>query len=342
MNPAVDHVCEDLLLAILDELPSRTLVKSRGASRCFAILADEILRRRFLTITRDDSNELILESCAPYETRSTHRQALNFSHFGPSADIACTCNVAHFVVKSPSPTTQFLPLDDGELFGNNLLAVHLRNSPKPPMQPHRLSADDEETLACAPSTPRPPHFINYAFSLNLASSLDRFFRSWFLESAREEAESECSSPASSELSSPSSSRESSPPLPFALDSPASSSPPSSPPTSPRLTRPKRIASPYNPRSSSALFAAEIECVQVPRSPSFDDPLDILSTTPPSSYSPTPPRLFEYFFSRIEMDVARVVVAAEENLPRCGTGWAGGGKGKGRGRVVSAGPVVIVI
>ncbi|BGO99323.1 hypothetical protein NBRC10513v2_000428 [Rhodotorula toruloides] len=337
MSPTPDHVCEDLLHAILDELPSRTLVKSRGVSRCFAILADEILRRRFLTITRDDSNELILESCAPYETRSTHRQALNFSHFGPSADIACTSDVAHFVVKSPSPTTHFLPLDDGELFGNNLLAVHLHNSPKPSMQPQRLSADDEDTLAFAPSAPRPPRFINYAFSLNLASSLDRFFRSWFLESALEEAQSECSSPASSELSSASSSRESTPPLPFALDPPSLSP---SPPASPRLTRPKRIASPYNPRSSSALFAAEIECVQVPPSSSFDDPLDILST-PPSCYSSTPPRLFEYFFSRIEMDVARVVVAAEENLPSCGRGWAAG-EGKGRGRVVSAGPVVIVI
>ncbi|BGO94624.1 hypothetical protein NBRC10512_004947 [Rhodotorula toruloides] len=341
MDPAPDHVCEDLLLAILDELPSRTLVKSRGVSRCFAILADEILRRRFLAITKDDTNELILESCAPYETRSTHRQALDFSHFGPSADIACPGDVAHFVVKAPSPTTQFLPLDDGELFGNNLLAVHLRNSPRPSMQPQRLSADDEDVFSLAPSAPRPPRFINYAFSLNLASSLDRFFRSWFLESALEEAQSECSSPASSELSSPSSSRESSPPLPFALDSPASPPRPPSPlPTSPRLTRPKRIASPYNPRSSSALFAAEIECVQVPRSVDDGDPLDVLAPSPPSSYSSTPPRLFEYFFSRIEMDVARVVVAAEENLPRCGRGWAGGGKG--RGRVVSAGPVVIVI
>lgn len=79
MNPAPDHVCEDLLLAILDELPSRVLVQSRSVScvpstaqridckltiasrsRFFAVLADEILRRRFLTITRDDSNVLIV------------------------------------------------------------------------------------------------------------------------------------------------------------------------------------------------------------------------------------------------------------------------------------------
>ncbi|BGP21528.1 hypothetical protein Rt10032_c01g0234 [Rhodotorula toruloides] len=338
MYAAPDHVCEDLLLAILDELPSRTLVKSRSVSRCFAVLADEILRRRFLTITRDDSNELILESCAPYETRSSYRQALKYSHFGPSADIACTGNVAHFVVKSSTPATQFLPLDDGELFGNNLLAVHLRNSPKPSMQ--RLSADDDDALALAPNAPRPPQFLNYAFSLNLASSLDRFFRSWFLESALEAAQSNCCSPAPSAPSSPASSRESTPPLPFVVDSPASpppSPPSSSPPASPRQTRPKRIASSYDPRSSSALFAAEIECVQVPRD-SFDDPFDVLASTPSGSYSSSPPMLFEYFFGRIEMDVAKVVVAAEENLPS----WAATGAGAAKGRVVAAGPVVIVI
>jgi hypothetical protein len=43
-----------------------------------------------------------------------------------------------------------------------------------------------------------------------------------------------------------------------------------------------------------------------------------------------------------MDVAKVVVAAEENLPSCGRGRAASGAGAVQGRVVAAGPVMIVI
>ncbi|GAA5891208.1 hypothetical protein JCM6882_006455 [Rhodosporidiobolus microsporus] len=314
----VPPVCEDLLLAIFEDLPSRVLVKLRSVSRQFAVLVDEILRGRFLVLTADDANELVLESCAPYETRACHRQPLAFSHFGPDAALppqSYTGNIAHFKLASNPPVPQFLPLDEGELFAQNILSIHLRNAPKKDV-PVQEDFDGDIELASPPTPPVfdriVPQSPQFDYSLSLASSLDRLFRSYF------ESPSPTPSPARS--------RESSPLPP--------------PPSSARETRSYRLACPYNPSSRSALFAAEIECFQVEASPSSDgtdsdgdslisyggspgsspSSFSCYSQTPGSRYAsacPTPPRLFEYYFSCVEMDVGKVVVAAEEGLPYSG-------------------------
>ncbi|GAA5995182.1 F-box protein [Rhodotorula paludigena] len=315
-------LCEDLLVAILDELPSRSLVRARNVCRGFAVLADEILRRRFLDIVQDESTQLILESCPPYEARSLHRQPIVFSHFGPSQDMPFTGNVAHFSVACADGVIadpQYLPLDDGELFAQNVLSVHLRSSPKPAppdVARNPLDGFDRDNFVVYSSPSAPPRFLDYAYSLSLASSLDRLFRSWFLESA-----SEAPPPPSiptlpySTYTSPYASRTSSP-------SPSSSG--ASTPTGGRHTRSKRLAAPYDPRSRSALFAAQIECLQVAREDAYDSDDDVLARSPAStSSSPgarfgtranAPPRVYEYCFSSLELDVAKVVTMAEENLP----------------------------
>ncbi|GAA6039018.1 hypothetical protein JCM8097_000156 [Rhodosporidiobolus ruineniae] len=299
--------CEDILLAILEEVPSRTLVSLRSVSRQFSVLVDEVLRIRFLDLTADECNEMVLESCAPYETRACHRQPISFSHFGPATDLPYTGNVAHFKLASDPPVPQFLPLEQDEVFGQNLLSIHLRNAPK---RPAVEQDDDEDDIIELSSPPTPPSLVvpHFDYSLSLASSLDRLFRSFW----------ESPSPLI-QAASPTESRESSP----------------SPPSTPRETKTHRLACPYDPSSPSALFAAQIECFQV-ASPSPDSPLstedsdgDSLLSYSPLSSSPipgwrfggsgaaSPPRLFEYYFSGVEMDVGKVVVAAEEGLPNGG-------------------------
>ncbi|BGP12625.1 hypothetical protein JCM10213_008762 [Rhodosporidiobolus nylandii] len=318
-SPGEPAVCEDLLLAILEELPSRTLVTLRGVSQSFAALVDEVLRTRFLDLALDEANEVALESHAPYETRAAHRQTLAFSHFGGGGkDVTYTGSVAHFRLAAETPTPQFLSLDDGEMFAQNIVSVRLSSAP---MRHDTLAStadavQQDDIVHFRGQMPVPvPQFCR---SLSLASSLDRLFRSYF----------EVPSPQDAAASTPNDPFESFP----------------APPSSPRpATRPHRLASPYNPASPSALFGAQIECVQVdPSSPAdydSDDSLVSYDSLVPgarwgrSSPGPMPPRLFEFVFSEIELDVGKVVVAAEEGLP-------GGGRRKTRVGGGGGGPVVL--
>ncbi|GAA5899095.1 hypothetical protein JCM5296_005743 [Sporobolomyces johnsonii] len=292
------YICEDLLLAILEELPSRSLVPLRTVSRLFAILVDEILCARFLNIAAGDKHELILESCAPYEIRAPYRQRLAFSHF-VELDDPFSSKIAHFGVAAQR--SLFLPLDDEEIFSNNLLSIHLQNAVQPIYA--RARQDDDPTnlnfvhltttTTPAPAS-RPPSF---SWSLSLASSLDRLFRDWFFL----EPSSVSSSPDSSLSSTPTSSLSCSP----AVSRPSSPSP--SPLADSRPTRTQLLsASPSS--ATSALRGAYIECIQQPRPASE------------AEYRRSPsPKLFEYCFSSVRLEVAKVVVAAEEGLRKGGRG-----------------------
>ncbi|KPV78331.1 uncharacterized protein RHOBADRAFT_50809 [Rhodotorula graminis WP1] len=316
-------VCEDLVLAVLAKLPSRELVQARNVSRAFQVLADEVLRKRFVDIAESRSTQLILESCAPYEQRAHHRKPLSFSHFAPSTSVF-SGNVALFAVDSAAgePEPLHLALEDGDVFQQSILSVHLRAAP--PKQPVPVSsaptAHNVDDIAMVDETDQPvaaPRFIDYAWTLDVASSLDRFFRSWFLESA-----SEASSASSSPSTSRDTSRESSP----------------QPPSPSRDTRRRQLGSPaYNPTGRSALLSASISCVQVPLdsiSPEGDE-ADVLwalasrnggasSSSSPSSSpgtrfgspasSASSSRSYEYFFDEVALDVGKVVVLAEEGLP----------------------------
>ncbi|GAA5913154.1 hypothetical protein JCM8208_001685 [Rhodotorula glutinis] len=324
-------VCEDLVLAVLAKLPSRELVQARNVSRAFQVLADEVLRKRFLDIAESRSNQLILESCAPYEQRAHHRQPLSFSHFAPATNVF-SGNVALFAVDSAmgEPDPLHLALEDGDVFQQSILSVHLRAAPpKPPTlapvpaasAPATLNGDGMDMADDAEHV-QPvvvPRFIDYAWTLDVATSLDRFFRSWFLESASE---------ASSASSSPSSSR----------DTSRESSPQPSSPS--RDTRRRQLGSPaYNAAGRSALLSASISCVQVPLdaiSPEGDE-ADVVcalasrnggtssslspSSSPgtrfgsPASWSSSSSsRMYEYYFDEVALDVGKVVVLAEEGLP----------------------------
>ncbi|GAA5992042.1 hypothetical protein JCM10908_000711 [Rhodotorula pacifica] len=328
---AVDPVCEDLCFGILEELPSRTLVQIRSTSRIFADLVDEILRRRFLNIITGGANDLLLESCPPYATRGAHREPLVFSHFGPAVDRARTGDIAHLRPKTNGldRIPYYLPLDDGEVFTNNHVAIHLR-------QRDAISFDSDDDLnpgAAGGATggfgvqlarPLQPRGFGYLNSIKIATSLDRFFRAWFVDPASEPdwsaawSPSAPSTPTSSPESTPWTSRESSP-SPSGFFESARAEQKRQPPT-----RPRRIRASNAPLSTSALYGTQIECVQVPASDlDFNHP-DMLfysssaGTSPPGSrFSASPtstPRLYEYFFDTIELDVAKVVVAAEENMP----------------------------
>ncbi|GAA5872311.1 hypothetical protein JCM3774_003341 [Rhodotorula dairenensis] len=331
---AVDPVCEDLCYGILENLPSRALVQIRGTSRVFADLVDEILRSRFLNVISGRGNELVLESCPPYATRGAHRQPLVFSHFSPAAaaaDCARTGDVAHMRTKATGPerVPYYLPLDDGEVFANNQLAIHLRQRDSMSLwSDDEDEADDRDgggggggsTIRLA--RPLQPRGFGYLNSIQIAASLDRFFRSWFVDPASEPdwsaawSPSAPSTPTSSPESTPWTSRESSPSPQFGMTATAGEPK--------RSTRPRRIRATSS--SHSALHGAQIECVQVPASEiEFNHP-DIMfySSTSPAGSSPpgsrfhasptSTPRLYEYFFDSVELDVAKVVVAAEENMP----------------------------
>ncbi|GJN91506.1 hypothetical protein Rhopal_004529-T1 [Rhodotorula paludigena] len=239
-----------------------------------SVLVDEILRRRFLAIVQDEATQLI---------------PIVFSHFGPTQDMPFTGNVAHFSVACADGVNadpQYLPLDDGELFAQNVLSVHLRSSPKPAppdVARNPLDAFDRDNFVVYSSPSAPPRFLDYAYSLSLASSLDRLFRSWFLESASELERSKHADVWP----------------PHAL---------------------KAARSAVRP----ALALSAIECLQVAREDAYDSDDDVLAGSPASmSSSPgarfgaranAPPRVYEYCFSSLELDVAKVVTMAEENLP----------------------------
>lgn len=331
MEPtSVDPVCEDLCYGILEKLPSRSLVQIRSTSRIFSDLVDEILRRRFLDIVASGANELVLESCPPYATRGAHRQPLAFSHFGPAVDRANVGDIAYMRTKvnGCERIPYFLPLDDGEVFANNHLAIHLR-------QCDSLSFEDDGPSAMQLARPLQPRGgYGYVNSIKVATSLDRFFRSWFVDPASEPdwsaawySPSAPATPTSSPESTPWTSRESSPsPVYNAASHDAQKRP----------TRPRRIRANHSSQSGSALYGAQIDCVQVPASDIelnhphtfFYSSSSSSSTSPPGSrFHPSPtsiPRLYEYSFDTVELDVAKVVVAAEENMPSCLYPRAGAG------------------
>lgn len=216
----------------------------------------------------------------------------------------------------------FLPLDDGEVFGNNHLAIHLRQCD--------FSFDDDGPPAmqlARPLQPRGGYGYGYVHSIKVATSLDRFFRSWFIDpasvpdwSAAWYAPSAPATPTSSPESTPWTSRESSPsPAPHAAMHGDEKRP----------TRPRRIRANHSSQSGSALYGVQIECIQVPASDIelnhpdnffYSSSSSSSSASPPGSrFHPSPtsiPRLYEYSFDTIELDVAKVVVAAEENMPSC--------------------------
>ncbi|KAG0661722.1 hypothetical protein C6P46_003824 [Rhodotorula mucilaginosa] len=308
---SVDPVCEDLCYGILEKLPSRSLVQIRSTSRIFSDLVDEILRRRFLDIVASGANELV---------------PLTFSHFGPAVDRALVGDIAHMRTKANGceRIPYFLPLGDGEVFANNHLAIHLRQCDS------LLSFDDDGFSAMQLARPLQPRGgYGYVNSIKVATSLDRFFRSWFIDPASEPdwsaawySPSAPATPTSSPESTPWTSRESSP-SPFLSAASAMHG------DQKRPTRPRRIRANQSSQSGSALYGAQIDCIQVPASDIEFNHADTFfytssssssSTSPPGSrFHPSPtsiPRLYEYSFDTIELDVAKVVVAAEENMPSC--------------------------
>lgn len=333
--------------------------------RSFQVLADEVLRRRFLDLAEDSSKQLVvrphncavepvrggltclgtqLESCAPYERPADQRQPLSFSQFAPSpAGNAFTGNVALFAVDTASGEADALrlALEDGDMFQQSILSVHLRAAPataKAPPAPAAPAHDDMETDAEDEDPVSARRFIDYSWTLDVASSLDRFQRAWFLESASEASSSSptptlSSSPSLSYTSSLASSRESSP-------SPSHS--PSTCATPRRVTRtrllgPSRAHKPSPARS--ALLSAAISCVQVPLEdvPPEGDEADVLwalasrggsgggggrGGSPAGAGSrygspmSTAPRTYEYYVDEVALDVGKVLVLAEEALPGC--------------------------
>lgn len=150
--------------------------------------------------------------------------------------------------------------------------------PSPPLTPPEPS--DSTPLPAFPTSAFAPRKPFFAFSLSLGSSQPRLFRSWFedpsLSCAEPIATDGCRSVSSS--------------LQTLNCAPSASSP-------------------------SALLSATMLCTLVTPSP-----------PPPSStvrgqyfqgrgYTPTPPRLFEFSWSEVKVDVGRFVVGAEEGL-----GW----------------------
>ncbi|GAA6064351.1 hypothetical protein JCM10212_004677 [Sporobolomyces blumeae] len=337
-----DPVCEDLLLAILDELPSKNLLPLRGVSRLFLVLVDEVLRRRFLDIATSTTHELVLETSPAYDARDSKQEPLRFTHFvDPSSCVESI--TASFDVASE--TVHVLPLDEDEVFQNNLLGVHLQSLENPTLTTFSEYSRGGVRSFVAPYVPGvPPTTVpsRLSWSLSLASSLDRFFRDWFMiDHATSSVDNVGLAPAKVSphdgieesdddvLSiSPSSSRAASPPL---ATSPCSTAAPRR-----RLSR-TQYFEPSNRSTTSrafpsALKSALIECFHHPlNSPAVPSPSSTYSVAgSPSSPSPfgsssssssssfpcsgsTTPQVFEYAFNSVRLDVGKVVVAAEHGL-----------------------------
>lgn len=272
--------------------------------------APALIRPYRLTETGDRSQ---VESCPPYATRAADQFPLVFSHFASGVGNACSGDIALMRTKGgEEDNAHFLPLDDGEVFANNHLAIHLRQCGVTTLE------DDFELPTTRLARPLQPRTFDFLNSIRIATSLDRFFRSWFIDPVCEPdwstawSPSAPSTPTSSPESTPWTSREGSP-SPF-FEAAGS--------FEKRPTRSRRIRT--NQSATSALSGAHIECVQVPASAADYDHPDsffyspIAGTSPPGSRfhsSPTStPRVYEYYFKSIEMDVGKVVVAAEENFP----------------------------
>lgn len=247
--------------------------------------------------------------------RTAQPEPLVFSHFARSADPSHTGDLAIFRSKAGlgPRVPHFMPLDDGEVFANNHLTIHLRQGGAG--TPFNTGKDLPRIDLARPLEPRGLDFLN---SIRLATSLDRFFRSWFVDPVPEPdwstswSPSAPSTPSSSPESTPWASRESSP-SPFFPGGENQGKQP---------TRPRRLQTSWNQSSPSPLYGAQIDCVQVPASASDFDRPDLFvpssNADVPASRFHSPPawtsRVYEYHFHAVEMDVAKLIVQAEENMP----------------------------
>jgi len=158
--------------------------------------------------------------------------------------------------------------------------------------------------------PPPRYLSDFSWSLSLASSLDRFFKDWFtvpisqLEDEPTIIPDSAIEDDSDVLSlSPSSSRETTPPAP--------------PPHPPRRRSRTQLLNTSNASQTSspsscpsALKSASLECFALD---SDDEPTYGSHSYPFLRPAYGQPKLFEYHFSSVRLDVGKVVVAAEEGL-----------------------------
>ncbi|GAA6007233.1 hypothetical protein JCM11491_003055 [Sporobolomyces phaffii] len=313
-NPTTSHsVCEDLVLAILSNLPSKSLVPLRGVSRLFVELIDEVLRARFGLIAHCQTTGIVLESCEPYNSIKPSRQALVFSHFDESVS-PVEGLTARFSVATRQP--HYLPLDEHEIFANNLLGVTLENIEQ--IEP----AIDQPRTFHAPYTraagnPNPPSrtVADYSWQLSLGSSLDRLFREWFFDPSRA-LDNDIAAHMRRFMTGVTTDLRA---VQLMDDDDSdgdvlAGSPPSSREGSPRphlATVSARIqvleASNQWPTSSkipSAFKSAELLCLTTAKA----------VAPPPYPFRPSVgPQVFEYYFDTVCLDVAKVVVATEEAL-----------------------------
>ncbi|GAA5995620.1 hypothetical protein JCM5350_001953 [Sporobolomyces pararoseus] len=313
----VHTVCEDLLLAVLKEMPSKNLLPLRRVSRLFVILVDEVLRGRFVKIANCPSTEIILESCAPYNSREACRQPLVFSHFVDSS-FPVEGVTAHFSVPTREPL--YLPLDDHEVFANNILGVTLESiEPKPTLQGLMLQQQQRPIDMYNRALP-PKFFSDFSWQLSLASSLDRLFREWFapVSSNVDSEEEEEEQKAQIRRDSVDSNEEdvlSLSPSPSPSSSPGGSSTPrveERPRSRTQLLNPSNHW-PTSSRVPSAFKSASLECLS--HEGAKPPPFYLLSPPPPG-----PGFLeFEYYIESVCLDVGKVVVATEQGLkgkPQC--------------------------
>lgn len=317
-------VCEDLLLSVLKEMPSKSLIPLRRVSRLFVILVDEVLRGRFVQIANCESTEIILESCAPYNSREACRQPLVFSHFVESCSFPIEGTTAHFNVATREPL--YLPLDDHEVFANNILGVTLESiEPKPELQELMLQQQQNRTFMpySMPYTrvAPPKFFSDFSWQLSLASSLDRLFREWFApdtSSIDEDDDRNAIEPACPVTDALTHEDEDGDVLSLSPSPSPSLSPSPVGASTPRPRSRTQLLNPSNhwPTSSrvpSAFKSASLECLS--HEGAKPPPFYLLSPPPPG------PGLleFEYYIESVCLDVGKVVVAAEQGLkgkPQC--------------------------
>ncbi|GAA5972217.1 hypothetical protein JCM11641_002361 [Rhodosporidiobolus odoratus] len=305
VHPAPDvkfRLCEDSLLAVLDLLPARQLVQLRRVSLFFTRTIDALLRHRFLLLNASDEY-VFMESYAPHETRCPRRQALSFSHFNFSFKDAYSGRVAHFKIAATPPPSYFFPLESSEQFTQNILRINLRYAPRP-LNALADAARLDSGAQAAPALDSLPYFD---FSLPIATSLNRIFRSYFETSPASEASSSSTTPS------------------VDMAEGCSRSPTSPAPMSSRPTRTYRLpCPPRTPSCLSTLLGAAIDCVQAAAPLTALDQADADGSqtayglfTPWARYASrpaSPAQLFEFTFSRFDIDVGKFVVAAEEGLP----------------------------
>ncbi|GAA5922320.1 uncharacterized protein JCM15063_003263 [Sporobolomyces koalae] len=303
------QLCEDILLAILEELPSRSLMGMRSVSRLFLDLTNEILRARFLEIAISETQFLVLESSVPYNSIKPSRQVLVFSHFLESPSPASPLTA---ILYAPQRKSILLPLEDTEVFGNNILGVTLQSLDIAPMseeQPNSYGAMPYTRIAGNSSRP-PRQYADFSWQLSLAGSLDRLFREWFLPASRSNLRddrrshkavnrdtADDSDEVLSITPSPPSSRGSSPP---------SESERSADPARESRFRTLQISNhwPMAARCPSAFISCSLECFAH------------AEAVPPGQWPPRPatgPHTFEYVFESVTLDAAKAVCSAEEGF-----------------------------